>query len=313
MSTIEVRPFRRPDRDQVTALVNAHAAAVIPGAAASVNVVLTQFEREPDEMIVDPWVAERRPLVAEQDGGVAAAALVLRYRDDPDVGPGYRGVGEIRWLVFWPMARAGNPYWRDGYKAAQRLLDACLAQLTAWRTRHAVADGAPPVPGVYGVPAQWPHVERLLTGRGFTPDAAEVVHLVDLACIPSPGGPPLDGLAVRRLVGINGTRFEAHQNAELLGCLEAELLDGGGRHPRTGGLADIGNFAVVEAHRRQGIGTWLLGQAAQWLRLAGANRLLHYASPGEEALIAFVERSGFVELTRTRRGWSLPLEGLEQS
>jgi GNAT superfamily N-acetyltransferase len=313
MPTIEVRPFRRPDRHQVTALVNAHAAAVIPGAAASMNVVLSQFEREPDEMIVDPWVAERRPLVADQDGAVAAAALVLRYRDDPDVGPGYRGVGEIRWLVFWPMAPAGNPYWRDGSEAAQRLLDACLAQVTTWGTRHVLADGALPVPGVYGVPAQWPHVDALFTGRGFTPDVVEVVHLVDLASIPSPGEPRLDGLAMRRLVGINGTRFEAHRDAELLGCIEVELLDGGERHLRTGGLADIGNFAVAEAHRRQGIGTWLLGQAAQWLRLAGANRLLHYATPDETALIAFVERSGFIELTRTRRGWSLPLGGPESS
>jgi hypothetical protein len=79
-----IRPFRRADRDQVTALVNGHAAAVVPGVAASVNTVLAQFEREPDEVIVDPWVLERRALVAEQDGGIAAAALVVRYRDEAD-------------------------------------------------------------------------------------------------------------------------------------------------------------------------------------------------------------------------------------
>lgn len=31
MPAIEVRPFRRRDRDQLTQLVNAHAAAVVPG------------------------------------------------------------------------------------------------------------------------------------------------------------------------------------------------------------------------------------------------------------------------------------------
>ncbi|MDQ3531762.1 MAG: N-acetyltransferase, partial [Actinomycetota bacterium] len=31
MSSIEVRPFRRGDREQLAALVNAHAAAVVPG------------------------------------------------------------------------------------------------------------------------------------------------------------------------------------------------------------------------------------------------------------------------------------------
>ena len=102
-----IRPFRRADRDQVTALVNAHAAAVVPGAAASVNTVLAQFEREPGEVIVDPWVLERRALVAEQDGGIAAAALVVRYRDEADVGPGFRGLGEVRLGFDFLEARGG--------------------------------------------------------------------------------------------------------------------------------------------------------------------------------------------------------------
>jgi hypothetical protein len=33
MSDIQVRPFRRNDREQLTRLVNAHAEAVVPGAA----------------------------------------------------------------------------------------------------------------------------------------------------------------------------------------------------------------------------------------------------------------------------------------
>src|SRR5580693_9425145 len=54
MSSIEVRPFRRGDRDQLTDLVNGHAAAVVPGAGVSVAVMLSQLEREPGEFIVDP-------------------------------------------------------------------------------------------------------------------------------------------------------------------------------------------------------------------------------------------------------------------
>lgn len=79
MSTIEVRPFRRSDRDQVTYLVNAHAAAVVPGISVSVNTVMSQLEREPAEFIVDAWVSERATLVAEQRGRVVAAAHLLRY------------------------------------------------------------------------------------------------------------------------------------------------------------------------------------------------------------------------------------------
>ena len=108
MPTFEIRTFRRGDGDQVARLVTTHACAVLPGASVSVSSVLGQFEREPDEFIVDPWVAERRALVAEQSGSVVAAALVVRYRVDPDVGTPYRGAGEIRWLVFRPQAPAAN-------------------------------------------------------------------------------------------------------------------------------------------------------------------------------------------------------------
>jgi len=43
MSTIEIRRFRRDDREQATRLVNIHAGAVIPGMATSVNAVMSQL------------------------------------------------------------------------------------------------------------------------------------------------------------------------------------------------------------------------------------------------------------------------------
>jgi GNAT superfamily N-acetyltransferase len=309
MSDFEVRPFRRADREQVTRLVNTHAAAVMPGAAASVNAVLNQFEREPDEFIVGPWVGERQTMVAEQDGSVVAAALLVRHRDGPDVGEAFRNAGEIRWLLFWPMAPAGNPYWSDGQAAAQGLMDACLGQLVRWQVSRLYADGALPVPGVYGVPEQWPHIARLYTDNGFAValDGSEILHLADLADLPGPGEPPLPGLELRRLVGINGTRLSAHLGQTAVGYIEVEVVDPAERHTRHAGLADIGNLQVIESHRRQGVGTWLLRHAAQWLRLGHVDRLLHYAAPEETAEIAFVERNRFSEITRTRRGWERPV------
>ena len=97
-----IRPFRRGDRDQVAALVNAHAQAVVPGVSVSVNAVLGQLEREPGEFLVDPWVVERTTLVAEQRGRISAAAHLLRYGTSADVGPDLRDTGEIRWLLCWP-------------------------------------------------------------------------------------------------------------------------------------------------------------------------------------------------------------------
>jgi ribosomal protein S18 acetylase RimI-like enzyme len=303
----DVRPFRRADREQVTLLVNRHAAAVVPGVSASVATVLNQFEREPDEFIVGPWVEERRCLVAEQDGSVVAAALLTRYRDDPSVGPAFRGAGELRWLLFWPEAPLGNPFWRPARDAAAALGAACVEQLHRWRVTRIYADGALPLPGVYGVPEQWPHVAQLYADLGFSApaDAVEVVHLADLAGVPSPGAPP-GGLRVVRAVGINGTRFSGYLDADRVGYLEVEVLEVAERRPRGEGLADIGNLEVAEAHRRRGVATHLLQHAAQWLRLAHVDRLLHYAAPSEVAAIAFAERNGFAEMTRTRRGWQLP-------
>lgn len=84
MPALTVRPFHRDDRDQLTELVNAHVAAVVPGVSVSVNTVLSGMTRQPDEFITDPWVAERITLVAEQRRYVVACraspALPRRQR-----------------------------------------------------------------------------------------------------------------------------------------------------------------------------------------------------------------------------------------
>lgn len=69
MSSVEVRPFRRADRDQLADLVNAHAEAVVPGMGTSVAALLASLERQPGEPITDPWVRERATLVAESGTG----------------------------------------------------------------------------------------------------------------------------------------------------------------------------------------------------------------------------------------------------
>ena len=159
--SLQIRHFRRNDRDQLTALVNSHVEAVIPGGSIPVNGVLTQLEREPGEYIVDPWVSERITLVAEQRNGIAAAALLLRYRTDADVPTRYRSTGEIRWLVFTPVAPTDNANWPDGNAAAAALIAKCDEHFRNWNTTLVYADGALPAPGIYGVPEQWPHVAAL--------------------------------------------------------------------------------------------------------------------------------------------------------
>ena len=313
MPSIEVRPFRRRDRDQLTDLVNTHAAAVVPGMGVSVSAVLSHLERQPGEAIVDPWVSERLTLVAEQRERVAAAAHLLRYGTDERVGPGYRGAGEVRWLLFWPEAPAGNPCWPDATEAAEKLIATCVRQLEEWGVTSQSAEGDLPAPGVYGVPEQWPHVRALYQRAGFSHTGhTEVVYLARVEDLRRPAAPPIAGLSVRRSVGMNGTRLSAVLDEEVIGFIEVEIFEEGERLSRHGGWADVGNLCVAGQHRRRGVATWLLGQAAEWLRLAEVSRLLDYAwlegqDPAGQDYAesrAFLAASPFTELTRTQRGWT---------
>ncbi|HSO53466.1 MAG TPA: GNAT family N-acetyltransferase [Actinomycetes bacterium] len=301
MSEVQVRPFRRADREQLTALVNAHVQAVVAGVSVSVNTVMSQLERDPGEFIVDPWVAERATLVASQRRRVVAAAHLLRYGEGDDVGEAYRGTAEINWLLFWPQAN----HWPDSEKAAGSLMDACLAQLRSWGAGHWHADGALPAPGVYGVPRQWPHVRELYERSGFVHDGpVEIILLARVDELPQPSRPPLDGLRLERSVGEAGTRLAGLVGDELVGFIEVDTnLAEGGRLAHLGGWADIGNLHVAEPYRRRGVATWLVGQAADWLRLARVERLLEDAWPEEHDLLALLHRLGFRELTHTARGW----------
>ena len=275
MSEVQVRPFRRADRDQLTQLVNAHAEAVVPGMSVSVNTVLSSLERQPGEFIVDPWVSERVTLVAEQRNRVAAAAHLLRYYPDDRAGASARDAGEIRWLLYWPLAPAGNPFWPDVTGSAEALIAACADIFGRWGVTRQHADGELPVPGVYGVPEQWPHIAALYRRAGFTHTGhTEVVYLAQVKDLPSADAPPLDGLTVRRSVGINGCRFSAVLGEEVIGYIEMEILNEGERLSRQAGWADVGNLHVAPPCRRRGVGSWLLAQAADWLRLAQVSRLL---------------------------------------
>ena len=313
METIQVRPFHRRDRQQLTDLVNAHAAAVVPGMGVSVSTVLSELERQPGEFIVDPWVSERATLIAEQRSRVAAAAHLLRHYADERAGKAYRGSGEIHWLVFWPEAPAGNPYWPDATEAAEELIAACIRQLEEWGISRQGADGDLPVPGVYGVPEQWPHIRSLYQRAGFTHAGhTEVVYLTQVADLPHPAKPLIAGVSAQRSVGMNGTRLSAVLGEEAIGYIEVETFEEGERLSRHGGWANIGNLHIAEQHRRRGVATWLLGQAADWLRLAQVERLLDYAwlegqdPTGQDytGYRAFLAASGFSELTRTKRGWT---------
>lgn len=294
MPIVEIRPFHRDDRDQLTALVNAHVAAVVPGVQVSVNTLLSQMEREPGEAIVDPWVAERRTLVAVEHDAVVAGAHLHRYGSDERVGPAYRGAGEIRWIVARP----------DAAEAGLRLIRACLDVFAEWGADRRYADCSLPAPFTYGIATSWPHLRELLVTSGFRHEGkAELILQVGVADLGRPGEPPIPGLVLERRLGAVGTRLAAVLGGDEIGMIEVEQRTGGGRNPESVVWADVGNLVVEKQHRRRGVATWLLAHAGEWLRLGGIERLADYAWPEQEDRLAFLHASGFRELVRTERGW----------
>ena len=300
----QVRPFSRDDREQITTLINAHISAVVPNVSVSVPGLLSQIAREPGEFIVEPWVVERRTLVAEQSGRIVAAAHLVRYGRDEKVSADYRDVGEIRWLVCWPAATS----WPEAAAAGEALASGCLSQLQRWGVSRCFADGSLPAPGVFGVPEQWPHIRALYEKAGFRHDGrTEAVFLALIADLPRPGPPPLADMTEVRTVGVNGTRFSAVVGGRVLGYIEVDIsLDTADRMSRLSGWADVGNFHVEEANWHQGVGTWLMATAGEWLRMGGVDRLLGYASTEDTAYAAFLQQVGFRVLTRTIRGHVKP-------
>lgn len=297
MPTVEVRPFRRDDRDQLAELVNAHIGAVLPGVSVSVNTVMRQLEREPGELIVDPWVVERRALVALEREAIVAGALLHRYADEDRVSDSYGDSGEIRWLVCR----------RDADAAGDALVAAALEVMTAWGVSRRYADVTLPALATYGVTDCWPHIAALFERSGFVARGhVEVILVARVDELPRDVAPPFDGLALRRSVGDCGTRFTAVRGDDAFGIIEVEsdLTDGGTRS-RLAGWSDIGNLLVGEPYRRRGVATWMLVGAADWLRLGGIERLVAYAWPQHADELAFYASAGFRELTRTRRGWVL--------
>jgi hypothetical protein len=281
-----IRPFRRSDREQLTELVNAHIAAVVPGVSVSVNALMSQLEREPHELVVDPWVAERHTLVAIEHDRVAGGAQLLRYGDGESVGESYRGAAEIRWLVCDFDAPA----------VGDALISGCFEVLDGWGASRQWADGSLPGHFVYGVPNVWPHIRELYLRSGFVHEGH--VELLLVVAVDELAEPEDFGLELRRSLG-RWPRLSAVREGEVVGYVEVEAdFTAGGTLSRYAGWADIGNLTGDPEVKR-----WLLAQAGEWLRLGGVSRLVAYARPEQVDELALYESCGFRELARTERGW----------
>ena len=72
--------------------------------------------------------------------------------------------------------------------AAEALIAACIEVFGRWGVTRQYAGGELPVPGVYGVPEQWPHIAALYRRAGFSHTGhTEIVYLAPVEDLPGPG------------------------------------------------------------------------------------------------------------------------------
>lgn len=292
-------------------LVNLHLAAVIPGWALPAEYIERRLRRVPEERIVDPWVIERRTLCAIEGGAVVAAVHLHRYGGGPEVGNDYRSSGDIQWALSWPS--------RDA--AAVALLGEARRCLREWNVPVERAYMRLPVPVLCGIADAWPHLAQALRRAGFQSTTEEYAQeAVWGGRLPGGGdsgplgegvskvsAPPIEGLAlVRRLTRWGDTAFCAVFGGGEIGycAIRTDLTDGGQIAPlaRWAMLAD---FDVDEARRNRGVGTWLLQQALEWMRLAGCDRIVFAVSEDEEGVRAgrLYRRFGWSALAHLEKEW----------
>lgn len=296
---IEVRPFARNDREQLRELVSAHAGTATPGGSIPTATLLNQLERPLGEYIVGPWVTDLATFVAVERDRIVGAAHLRRYADDERASESYRNAGEIVWLLCWP----------NHLDAGRAVRDRALDHLAQWDVRIWYGDGTLPAPGVYGVSDAWPHVQLLFDEAGFDASRgqAEIVYAGTLDRFPEVGSPPMPALGTSRQLGPLATAFNAVLEGQIVGSYEVDQdLTRGGTNIAFAGWADECNHWVREDLRGKGIGTWLVAQAALWLRLGGTTRFLAYAIENEHInrCTDYYARYGLAPINRTVRGWS---------
>lgn len=214
------------------------------------------------------------------------------------IGPAYRNVGEISWLLAQP----------DRADAASAVLTAAEKSLACWAVSH-IHGWGPGLPAgpLWGVPDVWPHIAAALERAGYHHSGhREALYGGWLIAIAPPAEPPVTGLTTHRRVTAYETRLAAVLDDSEVGFCDLQpSLTGAGLSPAFRGWGWLADFQVREGWRNQGIGRWLLQQAVQWLRLAGCDRIvLAVAEENEEAGAGrFYRRFGWDVLVRATHGW----------
>ena len=300
---VQIAPLDRSHLSQVMKLVNSHLITVIPGWSLTPDYFWERLKSNPSEEITDPWVVERKSIVGIVRDRVCAAAHLLRYGDDTR----WKGVGEIDWILFWPGER----------EVGEAVLTECRRQMNAWQVLDERILGPLPVHACVGIPDVWPHIAGLIERFGYSSDedVDESVYGGTLNGISAPGETPIRGVTIHRDVGKFGTRFVARwKGRDVAHCECISDLTEGGQLPSLAGWAELSEVETSESMRNQGVGSWVVRHAVEWLRLAKCDRIvLSVAREDEEAGAGrFYNRFGWMPLVRQKHWGRLNQSGRDE-
>ena len=288
---VQIAPLDRSHLPQVLALVNSHLSTAIPGWSLTADYFWERLKSEPQEYITDPWVVERKSIVGIVRDRVCAAAHLRRYGDDTR----WKGVGEIAWILFWPEER----------EAGVAVMTECRRQMNAWQVVDEQISGPLPVPVCVGIPDVWPHISGLVEQFGYSAneDVDESVYGGTLNGISALGESPVSDVTIHRDAGKFGTRFVARLDGHDIAHCEciADLTEGG-QLPALAGWAELSELETSEAMRNQGVGSWVVQHAVEWLRLARCERIVLSVARDDEKAGAgrFYKRFGWMPLVRQK-------------
>lgn len=122
-----------------------------------------------------------------------------------------------------------------------------------------------------------------LTLRGYLPQDFGALHKLDLACFPP--GVSYSKTILRHFLGLN--------SADCALALDGQKIIGFILSDENPPLAHIISLDVAETHRRQGVGSALLGKLESNLAKRGVRTILLETSIESEAAIAFWKRHGY--------------------
>jgi GNAT superfamily N-acetyltransferase len=294
-----VRAFEEEDIQGLAVLINLHVSLLVPTWGLPSSFIRSHLELNPEQPVIDPWVFERATLCAFEGEKLVAAAHLLRYGTDDKVIERYFNSGDVAWFFFYPEAG----------EAAKELLNACHEQMRKWGVHKVRAwDSGLPLPASTGIYDAWPHLLSLFEGSNYwaKPEMREAVFVGKLD-IPDT---PLHKLPRGISMGQNGGNVtvvqigKTHRIAALRIKADLSMKKGA---PLLSNWAQLESIAVEDQWRRQGIATWMMRTAVNYLKKQGCHHII-LAVPYEDEMAGageFYRSLGWGMVARCYDGWEL--------